>query len=150
MDNMDKGNKMDEKEEKYLTEIEQVIERFGTIQRNFVLDKTGVRAIINFIEQFEGHRPFFELDDPVVEKGRAAAFKVMEELSRQLEYLKNMEYPPVWEKFHKTLVDSIRIQLEGYREMTKVFEDCNLKHVEEGRDLVNQGMNLLQGGKKEG
>lgn len=139
---------MDKKEEQYLESIEQVIERFGTIQRNFVLDKTGVRAIINFIEQFEGKRPFFELDDPVVLKGKAAAYKVIEELSKQVDYLKQLEYPSVWESFHKVLVESIEEQLNGYNEMIKVFEDSKLKHIETGHKMVSKGMNILQGGKR--
>lgn len=141
---------MDQMEKKYLSGIEEAIESFGTIQRNFVLDKTGVRAVINFIEQFEGHRPLFDMDDPVVIKGRLAAQKVVEELTKQLKFLEKLEYPADWEQFHKTLLESIQLQLEGYREMTKVFEDCNLEHVEKGRDLVNSGMNLLQSEKKEG
>jgi len=139
---------MDKNEEKYLGNIEQVIERFGTIQRNFVLDKTGVRAIINFIEQFEGRHPFFELDDPVVKKGKAAAYRVIEELDKQVTYLKKLKYPENWEKFHKVLVESIEIQLNGYQEMVKVFEDSKLEHIEEGHKMVNEGMNILQGGNR--
>ena len=139
---------MDAKEEKYLGSIERVIERFGTIQRNFVLDKTGVRAIINFIEQFEGRRPFFELDDPVVQKGKSAAEKVIKELNQQVDYLRNLEYPENWEKFHKVLVESIEIQLDGYREMVKVFEDSKLDHIEKGHEMVNKGMKILQGGNR--
>lgn len=139
---------MDKKEEQYLENIEQVIERFGTIQRNFVLDKTGVRAIINFIEQFEGKHPFFELDDPVVQKGKAAAFKVIEELGKQVNYLKQLESPSNWESFHKVLVKSIEEQLNGYNEMIKVFEDSKLEHIEIGHKMVNKGMNILQGGNR--
>jgi hypothetical protein len=139
---------MDAKEKKYLKAIEQVIENFGNIQRNFVLDKTGIRAIIKFIEDLEGRRPFFELDDPVVQKGKVAAKRVIDELSVQLESLIKMEPPKPWEQFHGTLVESIKLQLEGYKEMSLVFEDSNMSHILEGQELVNRGMNILEGGTK--
>lgn len=141
---------MDNKEKVYIERIEEIIEQFGTIQRNFVLDKAGIRAIINFIEQFQGRRPFFELDDPVVQKGKSAAYKVIDELSKQLKSLDSMEYPTDWSQFHNSLVRSIRIQLDGYREMVKVFEDSNLIHISEGQEIVNRGMDILRSGKKEG
>jgi len=139
---------MDNKEDKYLATIEQVIEHFGTIQRNFVLDKTGVRAIIVFIEQFEGRRPYFELNDPVVEKGKAAAYRVIKELSGQLDFLMKLECPDNWKKFHGKLVESLEIQLEGYKEMVKVFEDSRLEHIESGHNLVNKGVGILQCGNR--
>jgi hypothetical protein len=139
---------MDAKEKKYLKSIEQVIESFGNIQRNFVLDKTGIRAIIKFIEDLEGRRPFFELDDPVVQKGKTAAKRVIDELSVQLDTLEKMTPPKPWEQFHSSLVESIKLQLEGYKEMSLVFEDSNMNHILEGQDMVNRGMKILEGGSK--
>jgi hypothetical protein len=150
MDQIDSGKavNMDAKEKKYLKAIEQVIENFGTIQRNFVLDKTGIRAIIKFIEDLEGRRPFFELDDPVVQKGKTAAKKVIDELTVQLDLLKEMEPPQPWTQFHQTLIESIKFQLEGYKEMSQVFEDSNMNHILEGQEMVNRGMKILEGGTK--
>ena len=139
---------MKDDEKKYLSEIEKVIENFGTIQRNFVLDKSGIRAIIKFIEDLEGRRPFFELDDPVVRKGKTAAERVINELSEQLKILENLSAPPPWEQFHESLVESIRTQLEGYREMALVFEDSDMDHIVDGQDIVNRGMKILEGGEK--
>lgn len=139
---------MKEEEQKYLSQLEKVIENFGTIQRNFVLDKSGIRAIIKFIEDLEGRRPFFDLDDPVVQKGKAAANRVIEALSGQLQILEDLQAPPMWKKFHDSLVESIRTQLEGYREMSLVFEDSDMDHVTDGQEMVNRGMKLLEGGKK--
>jgi len=141
---------MDNKEKAYIESIEGIIEQFGTIQRNFVLDKAGIRAIINFIEQFQGRRPFFELSDPVVQKGKVAANKVIKELSKQLKSLDSLKCPDNWSQFHNSLVKSISIQLDGYREMVKVFEDSNLLHISEGQEIVNRGMDILRSGKKEG
>jgi hypothetical protein len=75
---------------------------------------------------------------------------VIKDLSCQLEELEKQEAPPVWEKFHSTLVESIRLQIKGYKEMVKVFDDSELSHIEEGQKQVNSGMEILQGGKKEG
>jgi len=139
---------MDECEKKYIGEIEKIIERFGTIQRNFILDKTGIRAIIKFIEDLEGRPPFFELDDPVVQKGKAAADKVIRELSTQLSALEALEAPKRWKEFHSSIVNSIRLQLEGYREMALVFEDSNMDHISYGQQMVNSGMKILEGGSR--
>jgi hypothetical protein len=142
---------MDENEKKYLDGIEKVIESFGTIQRNFVMDKTGIRAIIKFIEDLEGRRPFFELDDPVVQKGKTAVIRVIEELTGQLNTLKDLLPPSPWKQFHHSLIESIRIQLEGFKEMSLVFEDSDMDHIVDGQDLVNRGMKILEGGaRKEG
>ncbi|MCE1245732.1 MAG: hypothetical protein LWY06_03715 [Firmicutes bacterium] len=141
---------MENHEERYLEQIENLIRNISAVQRKFVLDKSGVRAIINFIEQIEGIRPFFELDDPVLQKGKAAALNVTKELSRQLEEISQLTPPPAWENFHATLLESIGMQLKGYGEMVKVFEDSDLKHIEDGQKLVDMGMKILQGGKKEG
>lgn len=142
---------MEERESSYLESIEKVIESFGTIQRNFVLDKTGIRAIIKFIEDFEGRRPFFELDDPVVQKGRLAARRVIEELATQLDCLKHLSPPPLWGQFHDSLIESIALQIDGYREMYLVFEDSDMEHIIRGQEKVSKGMQILEGGnKKEG
>lgn len=139
---------MKDEEKKYMDEIERIIEGLGAIQRKFVLDKTGIRAIIRFIEDLEGRRPFFELDDPVVRKGKMAVKRVIDELSRQMEILEDLKPPQPWKEFHRTLVQSIKLQLEGYQEMSMVFEDSNMDHIADGQEMVGQGMKILEGGSK--
>jgi hypothetical protein len=139
---------MKDPERQYMEQIERIIEQFGTIQRNFVLDKNGIRAIVKFIEDFAGAPPSFSLDDPVILKGRQAAFKVIEELTRQLEDLQRIESPEIWAKFHQSLITSITLQLEGYKEMTKVFEDSDTRHLSNGQELVKRGMGILEGGSR--
>jgi len=137
---------MKDPERNYMEQIERIIEQFGTIQRNFVLDKSGIRAIVKFIEDFAGAPPTFSLDDPVILKGKQAAFKVIEELGKQLGDLERIQAPGVWARFHESLVSSIRLQLQGYKEMTRVFEDSDINHLSHGQELVNQGMAILEGG----
>lgn len=139
---------MKEDEKKYMGQIEGIIESLGTIQRNFVLDKTGIRAIIKFIEDLEGRRPFFDLDDPVVQKGKTAAGRVIGELEKQLERLGKISPPASWKEFHRSLVESISLQLEGYKEMFLIFEDSSIEHVTEGQNMVSQGMKILEGGSR--
>lgn len=129
-----------------MEQIERIIESFGQIQRNFVLDKSGIRAIVKFIEDFAGAPPTFSLDDPVILKGKQAAFKVIEELSKQLDELEKIEAPEVWRRFHESLISSIKLQLQGYKEMTRVFEDSDITHLSQGQELVNKGMGILEGG----
>ncbi len=137
---------MKDAEKQYMEQIEGIIEQFGTIQRNFVLDKTGIRAIVKFIEDFAGGPQTFSLDDPVILKGKQAAFRVIEELGKQLDELGRIEPPEVWLRFHESLCSSIKLQLQGYKEMTKVFEDSDINHLSSGQELVNKGMGILEGG----
>ncbi|MCL5773517.1 MAG: hypothetical protein M1536_03980 [Firmicutes bacterium] len=140
---------MKDDEKGYLGKIELIIEEFGTIQRNFVLDKNGVRAIVKFVQELEGKTPVFALDDPVVQKGKQVATKVIEGLARQLEVLEKIKPPDVWTKFHESLISSLKLQLQGYREMAKVFDDHNPAHINKGQDFVSKGMGLLEAGNKE-
>jgi hypothetical protein len=137
---------MNDAEQKYLEGFEKVMVNLSTIQRKFVTDKTGIRAIIKFIEDFEGRRPFFELDDPVVKKGKILANSVVEEMAIQLNTLSNLRAPGKWQKFHKMMTDSIRTQIDGYKEMIQVFEDSEMDHIIKGKDKVNEGMQLLEMG----
>lgn len=137
---------MRDPEREYMDQIERIIEHFGTIQRNFVLDKSGIRAIVKFIEDFAGAPPSFSLDDPVILKGKQAATRVIEELGEQYEELMRIKAPERWLKFHESLLSSIKLQLQGYKEMTRVFEDSDISHLSNGQELVNQGMGILEGG----
>ncbi|NDD27066.1 MAG: hypothetical protein EB084_02220 [Proteobacteria bacterium] len=137
---------MRDPEREFMEQIERIIERFGTIQRNFVLDKSGIRAIVKFIGDFAGAPPTFSLDDPVILKGKQAAMRVVEELGVQLDDLQQLSPPERWMRFHASLVSSIELQLKGYQEMTRVFEDSDVAHLSQGQALVNEGMSILEGG----
>lgn len=139
---------MHHSEEFYLEKIEEIIEKFAVIQRKFVQDKQGVQAIIRFIEDFSGAPQSFSLDDPVIQKGRSAAQRVAAEMEEQLKELQKLRPPEVWTKFHETLTQSIKLQLDGYKEMSKVFESRNVIHIAAGQKLVNEGMSLLEAGYK--
>ncbi len=139
---------MKDEEKRYMEKIESAIDHFGTIQRNFVLDKSGIRAIVKFIQDFAGSPPSFSLDDPVILKGKQAAFKVIDELEKQLLDLRSVRPPDIWEKFHESLLNSIQLQLQGYKEMVRVFEDSDVDHLQHGQEMVNKGMGILEGGSR--
>lgn len=139
---------MEAEEELYLEDIEKIIERFGDIQKQFIMDKKGIHAIIKFIEDFSGAPQSFSLDDPVIQKGKAIVQSVISEIEKQLESIEKLKPPEVWLKFHKILTESIKMQLEGYKEMAKVFKDKNTIHIASGQKLVNLGMKLLEAGDK--
>jgi len=133
-------------EKQYIEAVEAVIEQFGTIQRNFVLDRQGIRAIVRFIQDLEGKHPVFALDDPVLQKGKGAAERVIQELAHQLKTLEALTPPQIWARFHSAFLDSIRLQLEGYREMMKVFNDNRIEHIAKGQEKVDRGMSILSAG----
>ncbi|MFH0802928.1 MAG: hypothetical protein V2A78_11180 [bacterium] len=139
---------MKERERRYLERIEEIIERFGSIQRDFVLDQSGIHAIVEFIENFSGSIPEFSLNDPVLLKGKQAAFKVIDKLEKQLSELESLDPPELWKQFHDTFVNSIRIQLEGYKDMVQVFTDRDIMHITRGRARVDEGVSRLEGGSR--
>lgn len=138
--------KLEDQERRYLETIEAFTEEFGRIQRDFVLQKHGVQAVIRFIEDFSGSRPVFQAEDPVMRKGRGAAERAIEELEREFQGLHHADPPAAWKLFHTTLLESVRLQLEGYREMVKVFQDSDLEHLKRGKRLISEGMGLLEAG----
>lgn len=140
---------MESGEEFYLEQVEKIIEQFGVIQRNFVMDKKGIHAIVKFIEDFSGQPQAFSLDDPVIQKGKNTCYRVIKEMEEQLNQLERLNPSELWKTFHESLLKSIRLQLEGYKEMAKVFEDRNIIHIAAGQKLVNEGMSLLEAGSKQ-
>lgn len=134
------------REEDYLGEVEKIIEQFGVIQRSFVMDEKGIHAIVKFIEDFSGQPQAFSLDDPVIQKGKAACLRVIKEMENQHAQLEKLKPPELWTTFHESLFKSIKMQLEGYREMAKVFDNRNVIHIATGQKLVNEGMSLLEAG----
>lgn len=135
-----------EPEEYYLGQVEKIIEQFGVIQRNFVMDKMGIHAIVKFIEDFSGQPQAFSLDDPVIQKGKNTCHRVIKEMEEQLSEIERLKPPELWTTFHDSLLKSIKLQLEGYKEMAKVFENHNIIHIAAGQKLVNEGMSLLEAG----
>lgn len=135
-------------EEFYLDQIEKVIEQFGVIERQFVRDKMGIHAIVKFIEDFSGQPQSFSLDDPVIQKGKDTCARVINEMEDQTAQLKLLEPPELWVTFHESLLKSIQLQLDGYKEMAKVFEDRNVIHIAAGQKLVFEGMSLLEAGSR--
>jgi hypothetical protein len=137
---------MEDLEKSYLARIQMSIESFGQIQRDFILEKNGVVTIINFIKNVEGSHPALGLKDPVMQKGKKAALSMIGNLEDELCRLREMEPPLIWKKFHDLLLSSLELQIEGYGEMVKVFEDNDIRHIGRGRDIVSKGMSLLEGG----
>ena len=139
---------MTPKEKDYVDAVEQSIENFGAVQRDFVLDKRGVHALVTLVKDLEGRLPEFDLDDPVIKKAKNAAEKVILGLKSEIKILRKLKPPARWETFHSTLLSSLRLQLKGYREMFKVFKDGKARHITKGQGIVDQGLALLSGGKK--
>lgn len=139
---------IDDEERRYLEQVEAFTSEFGRIQRDFVLQKHGVQAILRFIEDFSGLKPTFKPDDPVLVKGQTAARTAIQELEVQFRRLEAAQPPPAWVLFQATLRESVRLQVQGYREMLRVFEDQDLAHLARGKAQVEQGMGLLEAGER--
>lgn len=137
------------KEKSYIDAVERSIESFGSIQREFVLDKRGVHALVRLVEELGGHAEGLELNDPVILKGKKSVEKVITSLESQVNSLVELDPPERWETFHNTLKSSLEIQVKGYKEMFKVFRDSDVRHIIKGQKIVDRGITLLSGGIKQ-
>lgn len=122
------------------------MEEFTRIQRDFVRDKQGVRALVGLIRDLSGRLPLLDPQDPVLRKGQDATERAIVELGVQMARLRRAEPPEAWQRFHHTLLESLRLQLEGYQEMTRVIQDWKPDHLVAGEALVRRGMSLLEAG----
>ncbi|MCL5036093.1 MAG: hypothetical protein M1269_03145 [Chloroflexi bacterium] len=136
------------KEKKYVDAVEKTIENFGNIQRDFFLDGKGIHALFRLVEDLEGRPPRFGLDDPVILKAKSSVDRVVKGLKDEIGALKKLIPPARWKVFHEKLLSSFKMQLDGYKEMFKVFKDGKTKHVTLGQSMVDQGVNLMAGGRK--
>jgi hypothetical protein len=137
---------MEKEEKEYFQLLNTAIEEFGSIQREFTLQKSGVSSLIRFICNAEGRHPSLSLKDPLMQKGRSAANAVIERMAEIRHSIAAITPPGIWAPFHKTMMDSFELQLKGYREMLKTFEDNDIKHIGRGKDIVKKALSLLQGG----
>lgn len=133
-------------EESYFLSIQEKIEHFGVIQRDFIYEKTGIASLVRLIASMGGSLQELSLRDPVILKGRRAAERVILSLSREVEELRSIEPPPLWLRYHQMMISSLELQIEGYREMVLVFEDNEIRHIGRGKDIVKKGMSILEGG----
>lgn len=136
---------MEAEERRYMERIERFTEEFARIQRDFVRDKEGVRAVAGLFREF-GHAHSSPPDDPLLEKGKEATERAIVELGVELEKLRDIGVPPAWAIFHGRLLESLRLQLEGYHVMARVFGDWKQEHLTAGQELVRRGMALLEAG----
>lgn len=140
---------MDPLEKRYLERIEAFTEQFARIQLEFVRHKEGVRALANLFREFGGGTGL-PTGDPLLEKGREATERAIVGLGLEFESLRQEKVPPVWQLFHGRLLESLRLQLEGYEVMARVFQDWDQEHLRRGQELVRRGMALLEAGQPSG
>lgn len=140
---------MNDGEKEYLQRVEKVIESFGVIQREFVLHKNGITAVIELIKNFSVDKNArIPLDDPIIQQGKIVVDKVIKELKNTYSQLERAFPPGEWRRFHNTLINSLVLQVKGYEIMFKTFNDYKISHILEGKELVDRGITLLAGGEK--
>jgi hypothetical protein len=137
---------MKDSEKEYLEAIHLCIENLGKIQTDFVQQKHGVLSLIKFIKNIEGVHPELDVRDPIMIKAQKAATAMMELLLKELSVIREMDAPPLWSRFHEVMIASLELQVEGYREMLRAFEDSDIKHIGRGKDIVKKGMCILEEG----
>jgi hypothetical protein len=137
---------MDDQEKNYLEITHSIIENLGKIQADFVQEKHGVLSLVKFIKNVEGSHPTLSVRDPIMIKAQRAASTMMELLCRELSGMEAMKPPAPWSRFHEMMITSLELQVEGYREMLKAFEDSDIKHIGRGKDIVKKGMCILEEG----
>lgn len=138
--------RVDQAEQDYMGQIDAFAEEFGRVQREFIRSKSGVRALVGLIRDISGGLPQLGPDDPVLHKAREATEKALVELGVQTQRLERAEPPELWRPFHERLLESLRLQLDGYHEMSMALREYRIDFLQRGQARVLEGMSLLEAG----
>ncbi|MFH1454263.1 MAG: hypothetical protein ABIH00_09865 [Armatimonadota bacterium] len=130
---------------KYLKDMDKIFNRFGEIQKRFNAGRDGIKAIVSFIGEMSRKKtPAFALDDPILVRGSELMKEVIDSLDEQLKAAKKVSAPTEFSKFHKDLLESLKLQVSGYKEMTDMFADYKVTHALKGKDKVTKGVELIE------
>jgi len=143
---LEEDMKMIMDEQEYFRQLNAAIEELGMVQKEFILQKNGVSSLMRFIKNSDGEGTTLSLRDPLMQKGKMAANAVIEQMAEIRHSIAFISPPEVWAPFHRVMLESFELQLKGYREMLKVFEDSDIRHIGRGKDIVKKALAHLQGG----
>ncbi|MCS7164754.1 MAG: hypothetical protein RMJ51_00505 [Candidatus Calescibacterium sp.] len=130
----------------YLDKIAEIIENIEKIQQELIVEQKMMKNLISLLNQFSFHQnkdKTIDLEDPVIKKARDVLFKLITSLQEEYYKLDLLEPDEKWKQFHEKFKQSLKTQIEGYKEIFLVFTDGNITHIKVGSLKVEQGLKMI-------
>ncbi len=130
---------------KYLDKIAEIIENIEKVQQELLVEQKMMKNLISLLNQFSGttKSKTIDLDDPVVKKAKEVLLKLITSLQEEYYRLDLLEPDEKWAQFHEKFKQSLKTQIEGYKEIFLVFTDGNITHIKVGSMKVEQGLKMI-------
>lgn len=130
---------------KYLEKIAEIIENIEKVQQELLVEQKMMKNLISLLNQFSGaiKNKTIDLDDPIVKKAKEVLFKLITSLQEEYYKLDLLEPDEKWAQFHEKFKQSLKTQIEGYKEIFLVFTDGNITHIRVGSMKVEQGLKMI-------
>ncbi|MCS7244248.1 MAG: hypothetical protein RMJ36_05905 [Candidatus Calescibacterium sp.] len=129
----------------YLDKISEIIENIEKIQQELIVEQKMMKNLISLLNQFSNtsKNRMIDLEDPVVQKAKDVLFKLITSLQEEYFKLDLLEPEEKWKQFHEKFKQSLKTQIEGYKEIFLVFTDGNITHIKVGSLKVEQGLKMI-------
>ncbi|MEN3015421.1 MAG: hypothetical protein ABDH21_05140 [bacterium] len=128
----------------YLDKVAEIIENIEKIQQELVVEQKMMKNLVNLLNQFSSSKSQrIDLDDPVVKKAKDVVLKLITSLQEEYFKLELLEPDEKWKQFHEKFKQSLKTQIEGYKEIFLVFTDGNITHIKVGSMKVEQGLRII-------
>ncbi|MCS6955789.1 MAG: hypothetical protein NZM44_05480 [Candidatus Calescibacterium sp.] len=129
----------------YLDKISEIIENIEKIQQELIVEQKMMKNLISLLNQFSNtsKNKMIDLEDPVVQKAKEVLFKLITSLQEEYFKLDLLEPEEKWKQFHEKFKQSLKTQIDGYKEIFLVFTDGNITHIKVGSLKVDQGLKMI-------
>ncbi|MCX7759360.1 MAG: hypothetical protein N2169_07140 [bacterium] len=129
----------------YLDKISEIIENIEKIQQELIVEQKMMKNLISLLNQFSNtsKNKIIDLEDPVVQKAKEVLFKLITSLQEEYFKLDLLEPEEKWKQFHEKFKQSLKTQIDGYKEIFLVFTDGNITHIKVGSLKVDQGLKMI-------
>ncbi|MFN3477976.1 MAG: hypothetical protein ACK4ZM_01240 [bacterium] len=128
----------------YLDKLLEIIENIEKIQEELLVEQKMMKNLISLLNNFSVSKSkTVDLDDPVIKKAKEVLQKLVNSLQQEYFKLDVLEPDEKWKQFHEKFKQSLKTQIEGYKEILLVFTDGNITHIKVGSLKVEQGLKMI-------
>jgi hypothetical protein len=127
----------------YLNELANILDNIEKIQQKLLANKKDIENIISLIKEFSSNPIDNNLDDPIVQRAKKTLNELINDLQNEYYKLESLTPTPDWQKFHNIFLNSLKLQIEGYKEIFLVFIDGNITHINVGTIKVKNALDIL-------
>ncbi len=127
----------------YLNELANILDNIEKIQEKLLSNKKDIENIISLLKEFSSNPIDNNLDDPIIQRAKRTLQELINDLQNEYYKLESLTPTPDWQKFHLIFLNSLKQQIEGYKEVFLVFIDGNITHITVGTLKVKNALDIL-------